>query len=144
MKKIFTFLASMAIIVSCAPTAKLVNTATYAVGKSPMKFIVTPVQADLQVSDQKISYYYEVTELVRQGGFENIVETAVKEALDVNGADVLVGLEKQIRYNADEKVEYINITGYPAKYVNFRNCEDKELLKLAESDPSRSPLLKKK
>ena len=144
MKKIITLLASAAIIVSCAPTAKLVNTATYAVGKSPMKFIVTPVQADLQVSDQKISYYYEVTELVRQGGFENIVETAVKEALDVNGADVLVGLEKQIKYNTDGKVVYINITGYPAKYVNFRNCEDKELLKFAEPDPSRSPLLKKK
>ena len=86
--------------------------------------VVTPIQADIQViSSKKINYFMEVNETVLAGGVDNVISTAVKEALDVNGGDVLVGMETQMKYNSTGRLESINITGYPAKYVNFRPAE---------------------
>ena len=53
-----------------------------------------------------------------------MIATAVKEALDVYGGDVLLGLETQMSYNSEGKIMSINITGFPAKYVNFRPATD--------------------
>ena len=158
MKKIIISLISVVFAVSCASTAqvagipvmsaRLLNTSIYSAGDSPIPLIITPVQVDLEVSDKKISYHLEVTDNIRMGGLENIVRTAVREALDINGGDVLVGLEKQIKYNSAGKEEYISITGYPAKYVNFRTCDNPELLTqpAATSNSESAPLsiLKKK
>ena len=101
----------------------LKNSATYSRGAAP--FVVTPIQADLQVlSAKKINYYMEPDADVRAGGLENVIATAVKEALDVNGADVLVGMETQVSYDEKGKVGAVNISGFPAKYVNFRPAKD--------------------
>jgi hypothetical protein len=55
----------------------------------------------------------------------------VREALLANGnADVLVGMNTQIKYDADGQPESITVTGYPAKYVNFRSPGDEYILKL--------------
>lgn len=92
---------------------------------------VAAVLADLEVSPKKISYFYIPSATVVNGGVDNVVNSAVREALIENdNADVLVALEKQIKYDAEGRVESITVTGYPAKYVNFRNPSDEFLLEL--------------
>ena len=114
---------AIATMVSCGISAggpKLVSTATYQ--KMSFQPYVTPVQVDLEVSPKKITYFMLVSESVRMGGFDNVVSTAVKEALESNGnADVIVGLQTQTKYNDKGEIESINISGFPAKYVNFRS-----------------------
>ena len=126
MKKLIFLLAVAIAVASCgsvSQTPTLKNSATYSKGAAAM--VVTPMQADLQmVSAKKINYYLEVGENVRTGGLDNVIATAVKEALDVYGGDVLLGLETQTSYNSEGKIISINITGFPAKYVNFRPATD--------------------
>lgn len=117
-----------------APTsmAKLTNTATHS--KVQVVQPTVAVLADLEVSPKKISYFFLPSQTVVNGGFENVVNTAVREALIANGnADVLVGLEQQIKYSGDGKVESITVSGYPAKYVNFRSPGDDYLRELAKN-----------
>lgn len=147
MKKFLILLALAGALVSCGGTsAMLKNSATYSRGAAPM--VVTPLQADLQlVSGKKINYYLEVGENVRAGGLDNVIATAVKEALDVNGGDVLVGLESQVSYNSEGKINAVNITGFPAKYVNFRVAKDVPAVaveKAEEKGGSKIPLFGKK
>lgn len=122
MKRVLILIAGILVISSCDGGAKLINTATYSIANAPL--FVSPVQADLEVSPEKIHYYIQVTDILRAGGEENIVATVVREALDVYDSDVLVGLEKQVKYNESGQIESIAISGYPAKYVNFRPCEN--------------------
>ena len=131
MKKFFFILGAIVFVSSCASAGAglgivktnnlLKNTAKYASGGAQM--YVTPIMADLEVSPKKIVYHLEVGENIRMGGEENVIASAVKEALDIEGGDVIVGLEKQLKYNSEGGIQAITITGYPAKYVNFRPCE---------------------
>ena len=138
MKKVIVVLMAAVVLASCGSSTKLINSATYA--KPSATMVVTPVQADLEVSPKKISYYLEVKDNIRLGGYDNIVATAVKEALDVNGGDVLVGLETQVKYDDKGNIISINITGFPAKYVNFRKCENPELFKGKEPEGEKAGL----
>ena len=148
LKRIIVFAISMVMLLSCGignTSSKLVSTATY----QRMNFqpYVTPVQVDLKVSPKKISYFMLVSDSVRQGGFDNIVATAVKEALEANGnGDVIVGLQTQTKYNNKGEVESINITGFPATYENFRSNEKLPMAQPEKNEPAPSllPLGKKK
>ena len=108
------------------------------------------VLADLDVASEKISYFMIPSKTVIQGGEKNVIKTAVREALIANGnADVLVGLNTQIKYDAKGQPESITVTGYPAKYVNFRSPSDEEILKLKADNGSAAgvlalPFMKKK
>ena len=83
-----------------------------------------PLEADLQIAPNRIKYFMLVTESIRMGGKLNVISTAVWEALAVNGnADVLVDPQTQIKYDKSGEIESITVTGYPAKYVNFRKIE---------------------
>ena len=120
---------------SCGSAAKLENTATWQ--KLNFTPYVTPVQVDLKVSPTKVSYFMPVSETVRQGGYDNVVSTAVREALAANGdADVMVGLQSQIKYNDSGEIESIEITGFPAKYVNWRNREGGDVAMPASAQPA--------
>jgi hypothetical protein len=113
---------SMQAVAPKAPT-KLTNTATY----TPIKVAepVVAVFADLDVSPNKISFFYMPSGTVVNAGPQNVIDSAIREALIANGnADVLVGLEKQIKYAGDGTIESVTVTGYPAKYVNFRSPGD--------------------
>uniref|UniRef100_UPI004055BA52 hypothetical protein n=1 Tax=Alistipes sp. TaxID=1872444 RepID=UPI004055BA52 len=105
----------------------LYNTATYSqIGVySP---ITTPIVADLDVSPTKITYYMTPSRTVAKAGMQNIINTAVREALVANGnADVMIAMEYQIKTSQDGvTIESVVITGYPARYTNFRNA-DKEM-----------------
>lgn len=144
MKKIFTLLVVAAMFTGCATTspsmAKLVNTATHTKVNAVQPTVA--VFADLQVSPTKISYFFLPSQTVQNGGFDNIVNTAVREALIANGnADVLVGLEQQVKYDGNGAVESITVSGYPAKYINFRSPGDdylRELAKEAQNENKKS------
>ena len=133
MKKFFllSVLAS-AMFVSCTPITKLTNTATHR--NVNVLEPVAAVFADLDVSPTKISFFYIPSKTVVNAGFDNVIDSAVREALLANGnADVLIGLEKQIKYTPEGTIESITVSGYPAKYVNFRSPGDDYLREVAKS-----------
>jgi len=121
--------------VGCSAPTKLTNTATHA--NINVAQPVTAVFADLDVSPKKVLFFYIPSKTVVNGGEENIINSAVREALLANdNADVLVGLEKQIKYAPDGTIESITVTGYPAKYVNFRSPGDDYLREISKDATS--------
>ena len=122
MKKFFFIIAAAVVAASCTPTATLINTASHNSFNNP-QMIVSAVYADLDIQETKITYFYIPPKTVIAGGMDNIINSAVSEALlQHNNADVLVGLQKQIKYNTMGEIESIVITGYPAHYINMRNA----------------------
>lgn len=119
--------------ISCSIPARLMNTASYAEGNAYQP--VSAVFADLVVSPTKIKFLYIPKSTILNGGKDNVINTAVREALLANGnADVLVSLETQISYDTKGKVQSIAVTGYPATYKNFRSPNDEQLTELLKKD----------
>ena len=124
MKKFFIIIAAAVIAASCSSSAKLITTASHATFNDP-QILLSAVYADLDVQQTKITYIYIPSKTVVAGGMDNIINSAVSEALaQNNNADVLVGLQKQIKYNKLGEIESIVITGYPAHYTNMRAADD--------------------
>lgn len=97
---------------------------------------VTPLAADLDVAAEKISYYMKVTPNVASLGLENVLSTAVKEALlQYGGADVLIAMQYQVKYDVRGEIESVEISGYPARYYNFRPAQESRNVN-TESAPS--------
>ena len=133
MKRVIIILASAILLASCSSQAKLLNTSTHS--RSQAVTPVAAILADLQVNPEKINYLYIPSNTVKLGGEENVINSAVSEALMANGnADVLVSMEHQIKYNADGQIESVLVTGYVAKYVNFRNPSEGELYKYLQNN----------
>lgn len=121
MKKIF-LLAILAVAASSCSTLK--NTATTHDFNTNAPYTV-PVIADLEISENRVMYAYIPPKSVRNGGTQNAINSAIREALVTNGnADVLVGLETQVRFSATKKIKSVVVTGYPAKYKNFRQLDE--------------------
>ncbi len=100
---------------------RILNTATYR-GVDVDTPVTPPLIADLEVSSVKIRYTLKPTEELLRTDVENIINAAVIEALMLhNNADVLIGMEYQIKYNGTGIIEAVIVTGYPAKYKNFRH-----------------------
>lgn len=124
---------------SCHTTIK--QTATT---RTPGIYLNVAATADFVVSEKKIVFVYEPTRAVRRGGTENVIKTAISEALRANGGgDVLVGLE----YTTQSKpsglgispIRKITISGYPATYTSFRTLND-DIWSPIEPLPSTSPI----
>lgn len=86
--------------------------------------VVSQSTVDLKVAPQKIQYTLNPSKAVRKGGDQNVINTAVAEALKANGnADVLVGMQYKIKRTRNlfgvTKIKYVTVEGYPATYVNF-------------------------
>ena len=131
-------------LTACSAPSKLMNSSTSA--KPVVAPVVAAVFADLEVSPDKITYFMMPSKTVVYGGYDNVINTAVREALLANGnADVLVALETQVKYNAEGQIESVTITGYPAKYVNFRNPGDEYLSTMGgkEEKPAAGGLIGK-
>lgn len=108
---------------SCATISKTAST------DRPREIIRTAVTADLDVSDKKITFKYEPSKSVRRGGNQNVINTAIAEALRNNGdGDVLVQMEYTTQCKGSSlgisPIRMIVVSGYPAKYKNFRNLND--------------------
>ena len=132
MKKII-LLAALAVMLFASCSPRLVTTSTRLGYKGMKPVSVTDVVADLEVSSTKINFVYVPSKSVNRVGLNNVISTAVREALLSNGnADVLVGLETQTKFNHKGKVESIAISGYPAKYVNFRSVDAEYILEMSK------------
>ena len=87
--------------------------------------IKTKTSADLVVDNEKANFTYRPTKKVRKCGTKNVIATAVSEALKTNNnADVLVAPEYEITVKKGflgKKIKSVTVTGYPAKYKNFRS-----------------------
>lgn len=114
MKKVFVILACAALCASCS-TFRKSSSSTLEVSTS-MSSVNT---AELEVSPTKIYYNYLPSKFDRKTGLKNVINNAVTDALRENKADVLVGMQ----YDAitkKHKVKRVTISGYPAKYKNFK------------------------
>lgn len=128
MKKFITIFLVAITVASCFPTyesrSRLRNTATYT-DVAVQTPVVPPLIADLDVAKEKIRHNEFPSEALLRTEFENILNTAIKNALEIYGnADVLIGLEYQVKTDDDGVIETVTVTGYPAKYVNFRHPEE--------------------
>ena len=126
MKRLFLLVVVSIVTASCASLTLSQNellktTATYQ--KMGVSVSVTPLQADLKVSNTKVDYFMPVSSIVAAGGVDNAIATAIHEVLARDGSDVLVGLQTQVRYDSYGSIESVRVSGYPAKYINFRNKE---------------------
>jgi hypothetical protein len=78
---------------------------------------ISPLLADLVISEEKITHEYIHN---TKGDINNAKDCAVHDALRKYGnADVLVAPQFDIELK--NGVERIIVSGYPAKYKNFRN-----------------------
>lgn len=102
--------------------------------------MTTPMIADLEVIGGSVSYTeteafknYEVTEELTQlvPGFKRI---ALSRAARAHKADIIIGAMVDVVTNENGRLE-ITITGYPARYTNFRNAtsNDIELVKKGQT-----------
>lgn len=120
MKKSILLLSAVAVLSGCAVRVFNSSTSSNFINQPS---ISTSVIADLDVSPKKITYVYFPTKAVQKTVYKNVISTAVREALKANGnADVLVSPEYQVKYEglSKRKVSMVEVSGYPANYVNFR------------------------
>lgn len=86
-------------------------------------------QADLEISDQKISYTYVPNKRDRKKGLDHCLSNATAAALKENGnADVLVERQYQavVKYKFFgwiRKIKSVTVSGYPGTYKNFRRVD---------------------
>jgi len=130
-----TLAVAIATLTSCATTQVIQNTdymESYArVLEADQSMLLTPLIADLKVSDTKI--YYTETEAfanfeVTPALLQNITEfkkIALSRAARAHKADVLVGATIDIA-TKNKRLE-ITVSGYPAYYVKFRNANEKDI-----------------
>jgi len=127
MKKLYWFLLVVfAVGLSACKSAR--STATY---QDPINTLRTVTVADLEVAETRISYTYRPSYAVRLGGSQNVIKTAVQEALKAHGSgDILIGLEyttisRWTVFPFLSPIREITVTGRPAKYVNFHSLPEK-------------------
>ena len=141
-KKIFFIISIIAVLGMASCTTTLNSSKTKDFGSSA----ITATFADLVVSPHKITYTYKPTDDVRRGGEVNVINTAIRKALEVNGGgDVLVELQTTVKKSGKRNVKEVTVSGYPATYKNFR-CADDETLKnaLIMRSVQDEPVVKKK
>ena len=114
----------------CATSCKTFTiTDVSATCQQPSTYINTATVADLEVSNERISFTFQPSIEVRNGGDLNAIKTAIREALRLNGGgDILVNLEyitvcKKSGWGRST-IHEVTVSGYPAKYKNFRNLDD--------------------
>ena len=127
MKKLYWFLL-VVFVVSLSSCKSARSTATY---QDPINTLRTVTVADLEVAETRISYTYRPSYAVRLGGSQNVIKTAVQEALKAHGSgDILIGLEyttisRWTVFPFLSPIREITVTGRPAKYVNFHSLPEK-------------------
>ena len=129
MKKIL-FLSLM-FIALVATSCKITDaSATY---QHPSTYINTATVADLEVSNERISFTFQPSNQVRRGGNQNVIKAAIREALRINGGgDVLVDLEYitvskcflWARILGLSPIHEVTVSGYPARSKNFHSLDD--------------------
>ena len=142
LKKFFILISVIAMLGMASCTTTLNSSKTKDFGSSA----ITATFADLVVSPQKITYTYRPSDDVKRGGEVNVINTAIRMALESHGGgDVLVELQTTVKKTGKKNVSEVTVSGYPATYRNFRSADDetlKEALKLRSI--SEEPVARKK
>ena len=122
-------------VVSCVSCSTMTYTMSDSRSIEPVQNVmITPVVADMQVSDQKA----QLTETlpIRLKSVENLdftvreyKERLIAKVLKNNSSDVLIGTLVEVTTN-DDGFLVMTITGYPAKYVNFRSATEADQWKV--------------
>ena len=136
MKRFFlTLTVAAAMFTGCA-TTQIVQTTDYMessarVLEPEQSMLLTPMIADLKVSDSKVYYVeteafanLEVTPALLQN-ISELKKIALSRAARAHKADVLVGSTIDV-ITRNQRLE-ITVAGYPAYYVKFRNATDKDI-----------------
>ena len=141
MKRFFlTLVVASAMLTGCAATQIVQTTTDYMESTASVldpvqSMLLTPVIADLRVSDKKVHYTekdafanFEVTPHLVQNITE-LKKIALSRAARAHNADVLVCASIEV-VTKKRRLE-ITVSGFPAHYVKFRNAsrDDVELLK---------------
>lgn len=131
MKKLLAVMvvAACVMLSSCSMTKK---TATARRVNAP---IVAAAVADLTITGNKITYTYTPPKGVWKAGVDNCINAAVSEALQNagQGADLLAELQYTLVVKGGMmggntgKVKSVTVTGYPARYKNFRPASSETL-----------------
>lgn len=121
-KLILTSFVAVLAMTSCSTVYKTSST------RDVTAPLAAAVISDLEVSNQKITYTLVPSKKVRKGGLRNCINTAISEALANNGGgDVLIETQEAIvqRFGfMGKKIKSVTVTGYPAKYKNFRSADE--------------------
>lgn len=137
MKRLFLFLMVLIGFSSIASAQKTEVKVDYMEASSrylepTQSIMTTPLIADLSVVGGQISYTeteafkdYEVTEALIDlvPSFKKI---ALCHAARAHKADMIIGAMVDVITNDKGRLE-ITITGYPARYVNFRNATQQDM-----------------
>ncbi len=99
------------------------SSANYSATVAPVETSITSNSlADLQVGD-RVTYRYSVPKDDRISGQDYNKIAAVYHLLKANGnAEVLISPEYKYEYEKG-KLMYVEVSGRPAKYKNFRSAE---------------------
>ena len=121
-KSLGVFAISTLLLTSCQSIMKTSRTADFS---SSIENITV---ADLDVSENRITYTMSPKRSVRRGGLENVKSTAEQEALkEHGGGDVLLDplyVISKRKGLLGSKVTSITVSGRPASYVNYRTLND--------------------
>lgn len=125
MKKFIILLAVSIAAVSCS---SLMKTASE---QNVNGNIAAAVIADLDISNQKITYTYVPTLNVRKLGAKNCINAAISEALLANGnGDILIETQAAVIQTQGlfgRKIKSVTVSGYPAKYKNFKSADEETI-----------------
>lgn len=125
-------------ITSCTPyvtyhkydesTARYMNPAI-------MPGFITPTIADLDISNEKITVTETYDNTLTQADMENFESSAtieylknytVSKVVKQYDADVIVAPIFDIKTSDDYETIEVTVTGYPAKFINFRNVKSSD------------------
>lgn len=117
MKKLLLFaaVAGALTLTSCG----VIRTSNYTATQRPVATEISSANvADLEVGE-RVTYRYTTTAEDRKAGIENCKRAAVWNLLKTNGnADIIVSPE----FHYDANYTFVEVTGRPAKYKNFRGA----------------------
>jgi len=126
MKKILILLSCAIALSSCAIQTSVVRQASL-----ESYVLETPTVADLSVSPTRVTYLYTPTgPESRSLKLEQLIDNAIYKCTTKEDADVLANVSYYISAKKGlfgKKVKSIRVTGYPAKYMNFRAADDNEV-----------------
>lgn len=127
MKKLFAIGVLAMLLSSCSTHKALVNTT-----RVNHPAIESTTMATVDVDKKRISYTYVPTKQDSKSLSEaQLIQNATYMALAANGnADVLVKVNRFVTYKKGlfgKRVKSISISGYPARYVDFREPNDEDL-----------------
>ena len=146
MKKFIFFFGAAALICSCsAPKATSYSYSEYKTISPSQSVYTVPVIADLDVAKESITYAERInknittmTDAEVEALASREKEVVVANAAKANNADVIVAPTINITTDVNKNLVIV-VTGYPAKYKNFRTATeaDKWIVESAKTETEK-------